>query len=208
VVRELVSGRDTDPEVRDGVSAALRVMEQLGATLDEVSLPLLPLAGAVFMALADSEGAGLHQRWLRSRPGDYDQGTRRRLLTASLIPATAYHQAQRARALIRRQLLDVLAHVDLLAWPTAHQPAPPIAGARAAITSRAEVAGRFFTRRAYVAPASLAGIPALAVPCGFSRSGLPLSLQLLGRPFAEATVLDAARVYERATDWTRRRPPL
>jgi aspartyl-tRNA(Asn)/glutamyl-tRNA(Gln) amidotransferase subunit A len=207
VARELVASPDVDGEVRDGLTAALGVLKGLGATVEEVSLPLLPLAGAVFMTLADSDGAGLHQPWLRARPQDYDRGTRRRLLTASLIPAARYHQAQRARALIRRQLLEALERWDLLAWPTAPQPAPPIARGAAPITSASQVAGRFFARRSYVAPASLASLPAVAVPSGFTRAGLPLSLQLIGRPFGEAPLLAAAHAYERATAWSRR-PPL
>jgi aspartyl-tRNA(Asn)/glutamyl-tRNA(Gln) amidotransferase subunit A len=208
VIRELTSGADTADEVRTAVVEAARVLQGLGAAVEEVSLPLVPLAGAVFMTLADSEAAGLHHRWLRDRPLDYDRGTRRRLLTASLIPAATYHRAARARALIRQQLGAALERFDLLLSPTAHQAAPPIASGAAGIATRAEVAGRFFTRRAYVAPASLAGLPALAMPCGFTRGGLPLSVQLVGRPFDEATVLGAAHAYERATAWSRRRPPL
>lgn len=208
IIRELAFGPETDPEVETAVREAVRTLERLGARVDEISLPLLPLAGAVFMTLADSEGAGLHQRWLRSRPGDYDQGTRRRLLAASLVPAARYHQAQRARALIRRQVLEALARFDLLLAPTAHQAAPPIAAGAAPITSRAQVAGRFFTRRSYVAPASLAGVPAIAVPAGFTRAGLPLSVQLLGRRFEEATLLRAAHAYEQASGWFRRHPSL
>lgn len=139
---------------------------------------------------------------------DYDQGTRRRLLTASLIPTATYQQAARARALIRAQLRGALVPYDLLVCPTAHQAAPPITTGRAAITTRQDVAGRFFTRRSYVAPASLAGIPAISIPCGFTRDGLPIGLQLLGRPFDEATLLRAAYAYEHDTEWSRRRPSL
>ena len=208
LVQELVSGPETEPGVRVAVTAAARELERLGAHVEDASLSLVPLSGAVFMALADSEGAGLHLPWLRSRPGSYDRGTRRRLLTASLIPTASYHQAARARALIRRQMLDALTRFDLLAWPTAHQPAPPIAQHAAPITSREQVAGRFFTRRSYVSPVSLASVPAVALPCGFSPEGLPLSLQLVGRSFGEETLLAAAHAYETATDWHLRRPPL
>jgi aspartyl-tRNA(Asn)/glutamyl-tRNA(Gln) amidotransferase subunit A len=207
MIRELTSGPDTSPEVRAAVTDAARTLEGRGAIVEEISLPLLPLAGAVFMTLADSDGAGLHQPWLRTRPRDYDQATRRRLLTASLIPVATYHQAARARALIRRQMLDALTGADVLLCPTAHQPAPPIAGTATPITDRAQVAGRFFTRRSYVAPASLASVPAIAVPCGVATSGLPLSLQIIGRRFDEATVLRVAHAYEHATEWSKRRPP-
>ena len=208
ILRELTFGADTDAEVRAAVLDAARRLEGLGAAVEETSLPLVPLAGAVFMALADADGAGLHQRWLRTRPLDYDEGTRRRLLTASLIPAALHQQAARARALLRAELRDALVRYDLLLCPTAHQAAPTIAAGRGAVTSRAEVAGRFFTRRSYVTPAALAGTPALALPCGFTRDGLPLSFQLLGRAFDEATLLRAARAYEQGTNWSRRRPPL
>ena len=67
--------------------------------------------------------------------------------------------------------------------------------------------GRFFTRRSYVTPAALAGTPAIAVPCGFTRSGLPISVQLIARRFDEATLLRAAHAYEQASGWSKRRPP-
>jgi aspartyl-tRNA(Asn)/glutamyl-tRNA(Gln) amidotransferase subunit A len=194
IVRELTFGPETDAEVR-------------GAVVEEISLRLVPLAGAIFMALADADGAGVHARWLRTRAAEYDQGTRRRLLTAGLIPAALHQRAARARALIRAEMRDALARHELLLSPTAHQAAPPIAAGRSAITSRDQVAGRFFTRRSYVTPAALAGLPAIAVPCGFTRSGLPIGLQLIGRHFDEATVLRAAYAYEQQTEWGRRRPP-
>jgi len=207
IIRELTFGADTQPEVRDAVVAVARKLEGLGAATEEVSLRLVPLAGAIFMALADADGAGVHHRWLRTRAADYDQGTRRRLLTASLIPSAVQQRAARARALLRAEMLDLLARHDVLLCPTAHQAAPPIAAARAAITTRHEAAGRFFTRRSYVTPAALAGTPAIAVPCGFTRSGLPISVQLIARRFDEATLLRAAHAYEQATGWSKRRPP-
>lgn len=208
VIRELTAGAETDPEVRQAVTDAARQLERLGADVEETSLPLLPLAGAVFMALADSEAAGLHQPWLRTRAMDYDRATRRRLLTASLLPAAVYHRAARARVLIRRQLLAALDRYDLLLCPTGHRAAPLITEGRAPITERQQVAGRFFTRRSYTAPAALAGTPAIALPCGFTRSGLPISLQLVGRPFDEAMALRAAHAYEGAAGWLAHRPRL
>ena len=207
MIRELTLAPETDVEVREAVVAAARRLEGLGAVVEEVSLRLAPLAGAIFMALADSDGAGVHARWLRTRAAEYDQGTRRRLLTASLIPAALHQRAARARALVRAEMCEALARHDLLLCPTAHQAAPPIAAARGAITGRHEVAGRFFTRRSYVTPAALAGLPAIAVPCGLTRSGLPIGLQLIGRYFEEATVLRAAYAYEQQSEWRGRRPP-
>ena len=206
VINELVAG--ADPDMRSALEAAAALLRRLGAVVDSVSLPLVPMAGAVFMAIADSEGAGLHRPWLRERGAEYDRGTRRRLLTAALLPAAAYHQAVRARALIRAQVHEALRRHDALLAPMAPTAAPLIASARAPITSRDEAARRFFTRRSFGTPASLAGVPALSVPCGFTSSGLPLGLQILGRPFDEATILAVAHAYEQATDWHHRHPPL
>ena len=208
VIRELTHGAETDPEMRAAVTRAIDVLRDLGAEAAEISLPLVPRAGAAFMAICDSEGAALHLQWLRSRPADYDEGTRRRLLAAGLLPAALVHKAQQARTLIRRQVLDALVKYDVLVAPTAHRPAPAIASFTAPITSRAEAATRFFTRRSFTTPAALAGVPALAVPCGFSAAGLPLSLQIIGRRFDDATVLRMGHAYEQATDWHRRRPAI
>ena len=205
MIAELIAG--AEPEVRNAVDAAAGVLVQLGAVVEAVSLPLLPAAGAVFMAVADAEGAGLHRAWLRERGGEYDRGTRRRLLTAALLPASAYHQALRARALIRAQVHETLQRYDLLLAPMAPTAAPPIDAGQAPVTSRDEAARRFFTRRSYGSPASLSGTPAISLPCGFTTAGLPLAVQLIGRRFDEATVFSVAAAYEAATEWHRRRPP-
>jgi aspartyl-tRNA(Asn)/glutamyl-tRNA(Gln) amidotransferase subunit A len=208
VIRELTLGAETDPETREGMLAATRVLAGLGALVDEVSLPLVPRAGAAFMAICDSEGASRHLGTLRTRAADYDRGTRRRLLSAALLPAGLVHKAQQARALIRAQILDALTRHDILVAPTSPRPAPTIANYTAPITSKAQAATHFFTRRSFPTPASLAGVPAMAVPCGFSAAGLPLSLQIIGRRYEDATVLRAGDAYERATRWHERRPPV
>jgi aspartyl-tRNA(Asn)/glutamyl-tRNA(Gln) amidotransferase subunit A len=206
VIRELTLGDDTHADVRAAVLAAADLLRGLGAEVDEVALPLVPHAGAVFMAIADSEGAGLHRAWLASRAHEYDAGTRRRLLTAGLIPVAAYHEATRARALIRAQILDALGGRDALLAPAGPRTAPLIAETRAPVASKQEAAGRFFTRRSYTTPFSLAGVPAISVPCGFGGTGLPIGLQIAGRPFDEATVLQIAWAYENAAP-RREHPP-
>ena len=208
VLTELVDGADTHPEVRGAVREAARALAGLGAHVEDISLPLIPHAGGVFMALCDSEAAGRHQSWLTTRPGEYDAGTRRRLVAAGLIPATAVHRAARARALIREQILAALGRLDLLLAPTSPHPAPPIASHTAPVASKEEAGRRFFGRRSYTTPASLAGVPAISLPCGFTTTGLPIGLQLIGRPLAESTVLGAARAWEKAAALSDRRPPL
>jgi len=206
VLTELVDGADTHPEVRGAVREAARALAGLGAHVEDISLPLIPHAGGVFMALCDSEAAGRHQSWLTTRPGEYDAGTRRRLVAAGLIPATAVHRAARARALIREQILAALGRLDLLLAPTSPHPAPPIASHTAPVASKEEAGRRFFGRRSYTTPASLAGVPAISLPCGFTTIGLPIGLQLIGRPLAESTVLGAARAWEKAAALSDRRP--
>lgn len=208
LVRELVSEDGTDPEVRDAVTEAARVLAGQGAVVEEASLPTLRLSGAAFMAICDSEGAVAHQRWLRTRPDDYDRATRRRLYTASLLPAALYHQATRARARIRQEIGAALERHDLLLSPTQAAAAPPISREAEPVTSKQDAARRFFGHRSHTTPYSLAGTPAISVPCGFTASGLPIGLQLAGRAFDESTVLRAAHAYEQATPWHARRPPL
>jgi aspartyl-tRNA(Asn)/glutamyl-tRNA(Gln) amidotransferase subunit A len=206
VITELADGADTEAQVRGAVRDAARGLASLGASVEDVSL--IPLAGAVFMALCDSEAAGRHKRWLSERAEEYDQGTRRRLVTAGLLPAAAVHRAARARALIRTQVLEALAKFDLLLAPTSPHPAPAIASHTVPIASKEEAGARFFGRRSYTTPASLSGVPAISVPCGFTPHGLPIGLQLIGRPFGESAVLRAARAWEEAAGLSTRRPAL
>jgi aspartyl-tRNA(Asn)/glutamyl-tRNA(Gln) amidotransferase subunit A len=208
VISELVDGAETHAEVRGAVREAARALAVMGAAVEDISLPLIPYSGGVFMALCDSEAAGRHAPWLSSRAGEYDAGTRRRLVAAGLIPAASVHRAARARSLIREQILDALEKFDLLLAPTAPHPAPLITSHTAPVTSKEEAARRFFGRRSYTTPASLAGVPAISVPCGFTADGLPVGLQLIGRPLAESTVLRAARAWEKSAGLADRRPPL
>ncbi len=208
VVTELVDGIDTHAEVRRAVREAARGLAGLGASAEDISLPLIHFAGAVFMALCDSEAAGRHKPWLATRPEEYDAGTRRRLVTAGLIPAVTVHRAARARALIREEVLAALGEFDLLLAPTSPHPAPAIASHTAPVTSKEDAAARFFGRRSYTTPASLTGVPAVSVPCGFTAAGLPIGLQLIGRPFAESTVLSAAHAWEQSAGLSTRRPAL
>jgi len=208
LILELVDGEGTHAEVRQAVRDAARTLEALGASVEDVSLPTSLVAGAVFMALCDSEGAARHQEWLRHRSADYDQGTRRRLLTASLLPAALYHQAQRARALIRQEILEAFQRYDLLVGPTRPTPAPAIGKEAEPVASAAGAARRFFGARADTTPFSLAGTPAISIPCGFSSAGLPIGLQLAGAPFTEPAIFRVAHAFERATAWHTRHPPL
>jgi aspartyl-tRNA(Asn)/glutamyl-tRNA(Gln) amidotransferase subunit A len=108
-------------------------------------------------------------------------------------------QAQRLRDRLRQQTLEALRQVDLLATPTTPGAAPPFS---------IVLDPDYGFPRSNMSPFNMSGLPALALPCGFTASGLPLSLQLAGRPFDEATVLRVGHAYQQATDWHLRRPPL
>jgi aspartyl-tRNA(Asn)/glutamyl-tRNA(Gln) amidotransferase subunit A len=207
IVSEKVGGPDVHPEVRDAVLKAFGVLGELGASVEEVSLPLIDKAGAFSKALTDMEGASVHYKGLKERPNDYDHNTRVRLLTAILTPAQHYYKAQKLRAMLRQQILDLLEGVDVLVLPTSPTPAPKIPDAPG-VTSREDADGRIFGVRNFTGPFNLANLPALAVPCGFTSDNLPISLQIAGRPFEEGTVMRVGHAYERATDWHTRKPPI
>ena len=194
-------------DVRESVLRAVSVLEEHGATADEMSLPMSENSGAVFIGTADVDCAAYHSDWLRTRPDDYDWSTRTRLETASLAPAWAYLRAQRARELIRRELHAALDEYDIIALPTSPVAAPPIE------ESTGKPGGYYqgkldLGRRRYTSPAALAGLPALSVPCGFSDAGLPIGMQLIGKPFSEQTLFQVGQAYETATEWNTQHPAL
>ena len=207
VISEKLHSDEVDPEIRDAVVNATGVLGEMGASLEEVSIPLIDKAGAVSKALTDLEGASVHYDWLKTRAKDYDHNSRVRLLTAILTPAQHYYKAQKLRAMLRQNILDVLHRVDVLVLPTSPVPAPKIPDS-SGIKSREDADSRISGVRSWTGPFNLAGVPAISVPCGFTSGSLPIGLQVVGRPFAEDTVMKVAHAYEQATPWHTRRPPI
>ena len=207
LVRESVDDGRASDEVAAAVHQAIRVLAEAGATVGDASLPLFEKGGLIANALADSEAAHVHRRWLRERSADYDFATRRRLLAASLITAPAYVKLTRFRMLMRRDVMAALDRFDVLVLPTQPEPAPKIA-TETGLTSKDAVMRQFFGSRSHRSPFNLAGVPAMAVPCGFTEAGLPISMQIAGRPFAENTVFGVGHAYQQRTDWHERRPPV
>jgi aspartyl-tRNA(Asn)/glutamyl-tRNA(Gln) amidotransferase subunit A len=187
-----------DPEVASAFEASLATLRGLGADVRDVAVPHIRDAPS-FMVIMASEAFAYHERDLRERPQMYGDLLRERLLHGGLYTGAEYVQAMRLRERLRGELLDALRRVDLLATPTAPKPAPTFA-------QMYDTTVGF--PRSNMPPFNLSGLPALALPCGFSTGGLPLSLQLAGRPFDEATVLRAGHAYEQATEWHTRRPPV
>jgi len=186
------------PEVGAAFEAALDTLRRLGAAVREVEIASIQAAPA-FMVIMLSEAYAYHERDLRERPDLYGEVMREKLLAGALFTSAEYVQAQRLRARLQADMAETLRTVDLLATPTALVPAP---------TFSVVWDPDFPFARSNMPPFNMTGLPALALPCGFSSTGLPLSLQLAGRPFDEATVLRAGHAYEQATEWHRRRPRL
>jgi aspartyl-tRNA(Asn)/glutamyl-tRNA(Gln) amidotransferase subunit A len=192
-------------EMAAGVRAAVRVLERLGACAAPARLPDPRPLVDVCNVIARSESATVHARLVRERPHEVQPAVRLRLETGFHISAYDYLQALRLRARIARDFVrEVFGEVDTLVLPVIPEPAPALESAKAGAAHEiVERMGRFsrFTR-----PFNGLGLPALALPCGFSTDGRPLALQIVGRPFDEATVLRVGHAYQQATAWHLRRP--
>ena len=205
---ELCDAADMHADVRRATDDALEVLAGLGAEVVDVSLPLTEIAGAIFVGIADTEGAGARDGLMRRSPELLDRASRTRLQSAALVPAKVQNRAMKARVLLRRQFEEAFRQVDVLVSPTAPYPAPRHDALTAPFESAEDVRQRFFFRRSYTGCYPLAGMPAVSIPGGFTADGLPIGLQIGAGPFAEGTLLRAAHAYQEATDWHTRRAPV
>jgi len=207
VIRELHENPNMHPDVKTCVNQALRRLADLGAEVREVSIPLMDIAGALYIAIGDTEGAGAADGLLRKHSGDLDAASRTRLLAAALVPFKLHNRAMRARVQLRQQFMDALQKVDVLACATSPYPPPRHVELTAPFKDGDDVRSRFFFRRAYTGSYALAALPAISVPCGFTPRRLPVGLQLGGKPFAEEMLLRVTAAYERAEPWHLQRAP-
>ena len=208
VVAEMSWPDGVHADVRAALEQAIEVLRGLGAVVEEISLPWVKHAIPLTMLTSDADVASMYVPLLRTRWNEFDVGTRTRMAAAALVPAAVYSRAMRARAVVRNQILAAFERYDALLSPTNLKPPARIDDARESVTSREDVAQRIILRRISTHPFGVANVPTLAVPAGFSREGLPLSMQVAGRPFDEATVYRIGHVYERATPWHTRHPDL
>ncbi|MBN1237601.1 MAG: amidase [Gammaproteobacteria bacterium] len=188
------------PDVAAAMDEALAVLERLGGEMRDVSLP--PVPG--FPALL-AEAYAWHEEYLEDPANHrlYDPVTLERLLAAGEFSASDYIDVRRELDLVRNAVAGTFADVDVLVTPTA----PGLPERIALAENPAEASGAENSVRNTV-PFNLYGIPTISVPCGLSRSGLPIGLQISGPHFGEARVLALAHAYQQATDWHRRRPPV
>lgn len=203
ILRELVYTDLVDEEVRQSVLAAAATMADMGAQVEEISIPFVAHAGAINGAIR-VEAPVTYGDLLRERPQDIAHDNRIAYLASSIMPSPYYYKGLRLRVMLRDQVLLALSGVDLILSPTTGVPAQPL-GPDPVIDSKA-TSSRIPWLLATTF--SLANVPALSVPCGFTAAGLPIGLQIAGRPFDESTVLRAGHTYEQGTEWHTRRPPL
>jgi aspartyl-tRNA(Asn)/glutamyl-tRNA(Gln) amidotransferase subunit A len=210
-----------DPEVEAAVRAAIDVLKGQGATLERVSLPATPHALATYYVIAPAEassnlarydgvkyglrvpGHDLVEMESKTRAAGFGAEVRRRVMLGTYVLSAGYYdayygQAQKVRTLVRRDFDAAFRRVDLIVAPTT----PNVPFKHGEKTDPVQM----YLNDVFTIPADMAGVPAVSVPCGFTKSGLPIGLQLIGKALDEASVLRAARAYERATEWHTRRP--
>jgi aspartyl-tRNA(Asn)/glutamyl-tRNA(Gln) amidotransferase subunit A len=190
-----------EPEIEQAVNEALRVLGRLAASAREVELPTfktLPVVGA--------EAYAFHAAYLTKTPELYQPMTRQRLERGAQVTAAAYIEGRRELDRLRRAVTSVFSSVDLLITPTT-----PILQAtiqEAANSPGVPPAGGVASSLRNTQPFDVYGLPSISIPCGFSRGGLPIGLEISGPRLGEPMVLALAQAYEQATEWHRHGPPM
>ncbi|WP_018758651.1 Asp-tRNA(Asn)/Glu-tRNA(Gln) amidotransferase subunit GatA [Paenibacillus terrigena] len=217
-------GQGIDPKVKESVLSALKVLESLGATWDEVSLPHTDYAVATYYLLASSEASSnlarfdgvrygvraenpdnLIDLYVKSRSQGFGDEVKRRIMLGTYALSSGYYdayylKAQKVRTLIKQDFDQVFANYDVIIGPTAPTTAFPIG-------SQVDDPLTMYLNDIVTIPVSLAGVPAISVPCGLA-DGLPVGLQIIGKAFDESTVLRVAHAFEQNTDHHKLRPQL
>jgi aspartyl-tRNA(Asn)/glutamyl-tRNA(Gln) amidotransferase subunit A len=207
------------------VEAATRALEDLGASLVPVSLPHTKYALATYYLVAPAEASsnlarydgvryglrakeakGIRELYGRTRDQGFGLEVKRRIMLGTYALSAGYYdayylKAQKVRTLIKRDFEEAFRSVDAVLSPTS-----PTAAFR--IGEKVSDPLAMYLNDVFTLPCNLAGLPGLSLPCGFTRGGLPIGLQILGRPWDEARVLRIARAYEREHDFHRRAPAL
>jgi aspartyl-tRNA(Asn)/glutamyl-tRNA(Gln) amidotransferase subunit A len=212
-----------DAEVTAGFSRALDVLRERGADLVDIALPNARHAIPVYYLIATAEASsnlarydgvrygfradapeGLQAMYRRTRARGFGNEVKRRIMLGTYVLSAGYYdayylKAQQVRTLIRRDYDDAFARVDAVAMPTSPTPAFRLG-------ERVDDPLQMYLADIFTVSANLAGLPAISVPCGFTRGGLPIGLQLTGRPFDESTLLRIGDSYQRDTNWHTREP--
>ena len=203
LITEQIDEESTAADTRDAVLRALGVLGELGAVVEEVSIPLTAHGAVLSQIPLVVEPALNMKEWVRDRLQDYGHNNQIGLLTGSIFPAQAYYKAQKLRTMFRNQVHEALERYDVLVTPTSSVAAQPIVEDPVRTSKEDAAPQSYLQTRTF----NMASAPAVSLNCGFSDEGLPIGLQIGGRPGADQTVLNVAYAYEQATDWHNRRPP-
>ena len=197
---------DLHPEVRSAVETALGVLDDLGAAVSRMALPFdVQAAGRAWNVICMSEAAALHAARLRERGAAMGADLRDRLRAGARFTAGALVEAHWARDEAISAMAGVMERFDILALPAT--PIPAVDAETGTVAHDGKSWDGVYALGRFTRLASLTGLPAISLPCGFTADGLPVGLQLIGDRFADAAVLRAAHAYEQATLWRKRRPP-
>ncbi|MFL6564258.1 MAG: amidase [Burkholderiales bacterium] len=198
---------ECEPQIAAAMAASLEAFVRLGARVVEVDVPEFAAYSAAAVLISTAEAATLHREWLRSRPEDYSDQVRGRLLQGLAIPAIAYIDALRMRgAALAEFCAQVFSKVDLLHAPVLGIATPTIAETELGWSEGTAAILARITR--LTRPGSYLGLPTVCANAGFTHDGMPIGLQLVARPFDEATALRAGHAFQRVTDWHLRAPRL
>ena len=190
---------EANAATRQAIDAASKALEGLGCTVRDITLSPLPEWSACGMTIMLCEAYSIHEANLRRRFTDFGENFRDRMVLGGLVSGADYVQALRRRRELVAELDRAMQGLDIVMTAAAPSEAPPI-----------DQVPKFalFERPSLTIPFNLTGSPAMSVCCGYTDSGLPLSFQIVGKRFEDATVLRLAHVYEQATSWRGRRPNL
>jgi aspartyl-tRNA(Asn)/glutamyl-tRNA(Gln) amidotransferase subunit A len=195
---------DLDSEVARVLDETIAAFKQQGAEIVSVELPDQRQLTAACQFVIAVEAAAFHKRWMIERPQDYGPQVLMRLQNGLAIPGVSYLEAMRWRGQALSAHAAAVAGVDAVIAPVAPTAAPTIAESDVGNTPGAEAMIQRLTR--FTRPVNYLGLPSLAVPCGFTRGGLPVGLQLIGRSFDEAMLLRIGAAFQRATDFHEKLP--
>ena len=191
---------EVDPEATAIVEQALGALQELGANLEEVEVPSVEYNRPAQTVIMLGEAYAYHEKNLSARPQDFGDQTRDRFHIGGLFTSADYVQAQRVRSLLKREFAQVLQRVDVVITPTMARPAPTFQEAADSL--------RMIHTPSFTSPFNMTGLPAISIPCGFTEAGLPVGMQIVGKPFDEPSVLQAAYAYQQHARWFERRPPI
>jgi aspartyl-tRNA(Asn)/glutamyl-tRNA(Gln) amidotransferase subunit A len=195
---------DLDPEVERILDDTITVLKREGVNIVQVELPDQRQLTAACQLVLAVEAAAFHKRWMIERPQDYGPQVLMRLQNGLAIPGVSYLEAMRWRGPALAAYLAAVAGVDAVIAPVAPVAAPTIAESDVGNSPDAEAVIQRLTR--FTRPVNYLGLPSLAIPSGFTKSGLPVGMQLIGRSFDEAMLLRIGAAFQRATDFHARVP--